>query len=63
MMSFYKDGCLFGDRILVMHGSLLHGSYAWKFCMGRRLRNKWSERVVNLSGSKQTKVNKGSREG
>ena len=38
MMSLYKDGCLYGERIL--HGSLLHGSYAWKVCMGRRLRNK-----------------------
>ena len=33
----------------ILHGSLLHGS----FCMGRRLRNKKSECVVNLSGSKQ----------
>ena len=27
MMSLYKDGCLYGEGIL--HGSLLHGSYAW----------------------------------
>ena len=38
MMSLYKGGCLYGERIL--NGSLLHVSYAWKFCMGRRLRNK-----------------------
>ena len=38
MMLLYKDGCLYGERIL--HGSLLHGRYAWKFCMGRLLSNK-----------------------
>ena len=32
MMSLYKDGCPYGERIL--HGSLLHGSYAWKFLHG-----------------------------
>ena len=32
MMSLYKDGCLYGERIL--QGSLLHGSYAWKFLHG-----------------------------
>ena len=36
-----------------MHGSLLQGSYAWKFCMDGRLINKYSERMDNLSGSKQ----------
>ena len=48
MMSLYKDGCMYGDRILL--GGLLHGSFACM--MGRRLRNKQSECVVNLSGSK-----------
>ena len=38
IMLFYIEGCLYGERI--MHGSLLHRSYAWKFCMGRCLRNK-----------------------
>ena len=32
MMLLYKDGCLYGERIL--HGSLLHGRYAWKFLHG-----------------------------
>ena len=27
MMSLYKDGFLYGDRIL--HSGLLHGSFAW----------------------------------
>ena len=49
MMSFYKDGCLYGDRIF---GSFV----AWKFCMGSRLRNKQSECVANLSRSKQSVV-------
>ena len=50
---------LYGDRIL--HGSLSHGSYAWKFCMGRRLRNKKSECVVNLSDSKHIRYMNTSR--
>ena len=49
MMSVYKDGCLYGDRIF---GSFV----AWKFCMGRRLRNKQSECVANLTGSSQSVV-------
>ena len=32
LMLLYKDGCLYRERIL--HGSLLHGSYAWKFLHG-----------------------------
>ena len=32
MMLLYKDGCLYGE--IILHGSLLHGSYAWKFLHG-----------------------------
>ena len=32
MMLLYKDGCMYRERIL--HGSLLHGRYAWKFLHG-----------------------------
>ena len=51
MIALYKDGCLYGDRIL--HGRFI----AWKFCRGRRLPGiKQSECAVNLSGSKQKLV-------
>ena len=42
-----KEYCMAVYCMEVMHGS---------FCMGRRLRNKKSERVANLSGSKQVSV-------
>ena len=37
-------GIILGDEmeLKILHASLLHGSYAWKLCMGIRLRSVWS---------------------
>ena len=54
MMLLYKDVVCMGKEycMAVYCMDVMHGS----FCMGRRLRNKKSERVANLSGSKQIVV-------